>query len=224
VLEIIRSLRRCYGKPPPPISRDPFQLILWEQVAYLASDDERRAAFEELRKATKLTPSGILAATPSRLTAIARMGGAIAAADRAERMRRSAELVIGRWRGDLREALKLPLREARRALAAFPMIGEPGADKILVFMKAARLLPLDSNGLRVLQRLGIAPITKDYRSSYRGAQEAVRTQLPPTHRDLMNAFFLLREHGQKICRRTAPDCPACPLRADCPTGRDHTTR
>jgi len=153
---VVTTLRRHYGKPLPPVSRDPFHLILWEQVAYLATDVQRRRAFSALRAEIGFAPLAILAATSSKLERIARLGGPIAVRVRASRLRESAERVLDRWDGDLRAALRLPLAQARRALAQFPMIGEPGADKILAFTKSARLLPLDSNALRVLGRLTIA--------------------------------------------------------------------
>jgi len=132
---VVTALRRYHGKPSAPISRDPFHLILWEQVAYLVPDAQRRRAFSALRAAVGLTPPAILRATSAKLARITRLGGSIAADARASRLRESAELVLGRWDGDLRAALRVPLPQARRALAQFPMIGEPGADKILVIMK-----------------------------------------------------------------------------------------
>ena len=152
---VVTALRRLNGTPAPPISRDPFHLIHWEQVAYLASDAQRRTAYEALRTRVGLAPEAIRAASITRLRAVTRLGGSIAYADRARRLRRSADLVIERWGGDLRAALTLPLEQARRALAQFDMIGEPGVDKILAFTGTARLLALDSNALRVLQRLGL---------------------------------------------------------------------
>jgi endonuclease-3 len=216
---VLRILRGYYGRPPAPISSDPFRLILWEQVAYLVPDSRRRQAYLALRTQVGLTPGAILAAPTARLVAICRLGGPIAAAARGARLRRSAELALGRGDGGLRAALRLPLPAARRALAAFPMIGEPGADKILVFAKTARLLPLDSNGLRVLQRLDFAAEAKDYRTAYRQAQAALGPHLPKTYADLRDAYYLLRRHGQELCRRGTPRCTACPLRLHCPMGR-----
>lgn len=215
----LRILRHYYGKPPAPISTDPFRLILWEQVAYLVPEARRREAYAALRSTVGLTPAAILGAPTNTLHAITRLGGAIAAPIRAARLRHSAELVLGHWKGDLKRALRLPLPQARRALAAFPMIGEPGADKILVFTGTARLLPLDSNGLRVLQRLGLVKEVRDYRTAYRGAQAALTPRLPRTRDALIGAYYLLREHGQTLCRRSAPRCSECPLRPGCPTGR-----
>src|SRR4051812_38935512 len=56
---IVRALRDRYGTVAPPPARTAFEHVLWEQVAYLATDAKRAAAF----------------------TALAALGGAIAAAD-----------------------------------------------------------------------------------------------------------------------------------------------
>lgn len=216
---VLKTLRARYGAPAEPISRDPFQLILWEQVGYLVTEAQRLTAFTALRTQVGLKPAAILGASPARLTVIARLGGSIAAAARAGRMRRSAELVVERWSGDLKAVLKQPLPQARRALTTFPTIGEPGADKILAFAGTARLIPLDSNGLRVLQRLGFAPVARDYRRSYHAAQEAIASQVPPTQPSRVGAYYLLRQHGQELCRRGVPLCSQCPLLPICPTGR-----
>lgn len=216
---VLRTLRAHYGPPPTPVSRDPFHLILWEQVGYLATDATRRAAYDTLKQRVGLRPADILKAPLPRLRAVARLGGSIAAGERAARMRRSAELVRKRWDGDLRRVLRLPLTQARRALAAFPMIGEPGADRILATSGQARLVPLDSNALRVVQRLGLAPTGKDYRHSYQAAQKALRRSVPRTRPQRIAAYALLRRHGQELCRNRAPHCPKCPLLPICPTGR-----
>jgi endonuclease III len=180
-------------------------------------DAQRRRAYAALRSEVGLDPASLLAASSATLERITRLGGAIAARERASRLRASAELVIGRWDGDLRAALRLPLPQARRALAEFPMIGEPGADKILVLTKKARLLPLDSNALRVVLRLGYTREAKDYRSTYARAQEALAPALPKSADWLAAAGSILRLHGQELCRRRAPLCGTCPLRAGCPS-------
>jgi hypothetical protein len=63
---VISRLEAEYGKPKPP-SRDPWVLILWENVAYLAHDDRRGQAFDTLRKRIGLQPAKILAASDDAL-------------------------------------------------------------------------------------------------------------------------------------------------------------
>jgi endonuclease-3 len=215
--DIIRRLAEFHGPPPAPFPGDPFAMILWEQVAYLATDAKRRAAFDALETRVGLTPIAIARAKPATLTAIARLGGAMVPEARAERMVTSAELVLREHDGDLARVLALPLPEARAALAAFPMIGEPGADKILASCGAARLVSLDSNGLRVVTRLGFVDEAKDYRAWYRAARAAVTVPAGKDARWGADAGYLLRLHGQVTCKRTAPRCRGCVLREVCPS-------
>lgn len=212
---VIATLRRCYGTPPDPVTRDAFQMILWEQVGYLVADAQRKVAFDALGTEVGLSPDDIAAAPDARLRRIARLGGHIAADARANRLRQSAELVLRRWNGNLRNALELPMPQARKALMEFAGIGEPGADKILVFAGKAPLLPLDSNGLRVLGRIGLIVEETDYRRTYRNAQAVLAPSLPKSYDALVAAHQLLRQHGQVLCKTNAPACHMCPVRPSC---------
>jgi endonuclease III len=215
---IIRTLVRHYGSVKSLAPKDPFQLLLWEYVAYLADDDTRASAFAELKETVGLRPTEVAAAPLPALAGIARLGGPIAAAQRASRMRDVATTVRDTWRGSLRGVLRLTYAEARRALKAFPSIGPPGADKILLLTGARPILALDSNALRVLLRLGYGREHKNYATSYASAQGAAMASLPKTVPSLREAFLLLQRHGQELCRRTAPRCTICPVRSSCPFG------
>jgi endonuclease-3 len=210
----IAALRKLYGKPPIPFSSDPFELIVYENIAYLASDEKRAAAFAALRRDVSVTPRAVLKASNEALVKACRVGG-IYPERRAERLRRSAEIVVERYDGDLRSVLRLPYEEARKALQRFPSIGEPGADKILLFCGGHAVLAPESNGLRVLTRLGIAREESSYGATYRAALAAVARGSRLDGRFLRAAHFLLRRHGQELCRRSRPECPSCPLRVDC---------
>jgi endonuclease III len=220
---VARELRRHHGEPAAPPSSDPFELILWEQVGYLASDERRKEAFELLRRRAGVTPARILKASPEALLAAAEAGGSIAAEERADRMRRSAELVRDRFEGDLGRVLGAPFPEARRALQKFPMIGEPGAEKILLFARAHPVLALESNGLRVLLRLGYGKEGRAYAASYRSVKEAVLPELRQDLDWLIGLHQLLRRHGQEVCKQTRPRCDACPLLGVCATGKAAST-
>jgi endonuclease III len=212
--DAISALRTHYGSPKPPVSTDPFELVLHENLAYLASDEKRLAALNALRRNVGTTPRAILVATMAALVRVCRVGG-IYAELRAERLRRSAEIVVTEFDGDLRNVLRLPQREARKALKRFPAIGEPGADKILLFTGTYPVLAPDSNGLRVLTRLGLAREESSYAATYRLALTAIAQESGNDCRGLVAAHQLLRRHGQELCRRTQPECERCPLRASC---------
>jgi endonuclease-3 len=209
----LAALRKLYGKPDRPAWTDPFQLILYENVAYLASDARRDQAFELLKKHTGLRPEEILAAPPATLREIA--GRGILPAGTAEKLREIARIAVEEFGGDLAPALRLPQREAIRELRKFPSIGEPGAEKILLFTGARPILALESNGLRVLLRLGFGNEERSYAKSYRSAQEAASAEIPESGDARIEAHLLLRRHGQELCKRNHPRCDACPLRPEC---------
>jgi endonuclease III len=107
----------------------------------------------------------------------------------------------------------LPLPKARRILRQFPAIGEPGADKILLLSGLFAVPALDSNGVRVVTRLGLADEQRDYAKTYGCAVTGLAERLEPDA--FTRAYLLLRQHGQELCRRSAPRCSACPLTDAC---------
>jgi endonuclease III len=211
---VLDRLESLYGRPARPPT-DPLHLLLLENVAYLVSDERRDAAFKALRTRVGLSAERILAARPAVLREIAVLGGMLPD-HRMAKLLRVAE--TARELGDLRTVVRGPRREAVKALRRFPGIGEPGAEKILLFAGAANVLALESNGLRVLQRLGYGEEKKTYGATYKSVQAAVTSQIPKDNQGLVRAHLLLRRHGQELCRRTAPHCPACPVRAVCQFG------
>ena len=54
------------GPPNPPYVTDPFEMMLFENVVYLVSDEYRVTAFENLRNVIGLRPVDILTATPEQ--------------------------------------------------------------------------------------------------------------------------------------------------------------
>lgn len=207
------ALEKLYGRPTPPRTGDPFELVLWENVAYLADDERRNRAFAQLKKSVGLRPADILAAGEEALLAVASHG--IKPELRVGALRRCAEIALKDFGGDIRSALALPPKEAMRKLRKFPSIGEPGAEKILLFTRTHPVFALESNGLRALLRLGYGKEAKSYAAAYRSAREAVSTEIESNCDWLIRAHLLLKRHGQETCRRSAPACEACPIQEGC---------
>ncbi len=212
---LLAKLERAHGKLNPPKLDGPFEMILWEIVAYLADDAQRTLTFDALRTRVGLTPQEILKAPLKTLGEITRMGGSIAAEDRAERLQTAARLAIDEFDGDVASVLNLPSQKAKKLLMQFPMIGEPGAEKILLFCGALDVLALESNGLRTLVRLGFGEDRKSYSATYKSVREVTLEELPSDSKTLMKAHLLLRKHGQDVCLRNNPLCRTCAVSSGC---------
>ncbi|MFY9553343.1 MAG: hypothetical protein WAV20_03135 [Blastocatellia bacterium] len=212
--KIIETLQNFYGRPEPPKISDPLGLILLENVAYLVSDERREQAFNMLRERVGLTPPEILTAHEETLLEVTRLGG-MHPARRVEKLRRIAQIALQEFDGDLEEVLNKPSAQAKKSLKKFPGIGDPGAEKILLFSKKHPRLALDSNGLRVLLRLGYGEEGRSYAATYRSAQEAVESEIKKDFDWLIAAHQLLRRHGQELCKTANPLCPSCPVKSSC---------
>ncbi len=210
---LIDRLAQLYGEPAPPAVTEPFAMILWENVAYLANDAKRVEAFAELKTRVGLAPKDIRNAKESVLLSIA--GKGIVPANTVEKLRRAAEIARDSFDDDLAPILEKPLAAAKKDLRRFPAIGEPAAEKILLFNQRYAVLALESNGLRVLVRLGYAAEHRNYSTMYKNMQRALAPQLSQDCDALIRAHQLLRRHGQELCKRTTPLCGSCPLRPNC---------
>ena len=145
---------------------------------------------------------------------------------RAERLKTIARIVNEEFGGNLKWSLEKLLerekdeagkgiRRVKKALKEFPTIGEPGADKILLFARLAPVAAVPSACTGVPQRILLGSENKNYAAGYRAAQEAIRAELPETFEARQRAYFLLKRHGQEICKRTKPKCEACPVSGRC---------
>ena len=211
--QLIAELEKFYGPPPSQLA-DPLHIIIWENIGYLVDDDKRMAAFERLGKEVGLKPTDILAAPSEKLIEILKVGG-IHPKLRAQRLKEIAHIVLNDFEGELASVLNLPYHKAIKALKRFPSVGEPGAEKILLFCKSSPVLALDSNGLRVLLRLGFGKEQKNYPATYRSVRDAVANEAIEGYDSLISAHQLLRLHGKRICKNTAPHCGECPLTKYC---------
>jgi endonuclease-3 len=183
---------------------------MWENACYLLPDARRLEVFEALQEQVRLNAAAIERAPDAVLLALARRGG-MRPEMRVFRWREIARITLNQFGGDLSVILRSPYVEAKRALKQFPNIGDPGAEKILMFCGLGKVLPLESNGLRVLVRVGWGPLLKDYGRMYRAVQNNLTPVLPNEAGDLKEAFLLLREHGRVLCKDSIPICHLCPL-------------
>ena len=210
----IERLKQHYGEPSTPPVRGPFEHVMWENACYLLTDERRREVFEGLRQQVGMSADAIAAAGDEVLLPLAQRGG-MRPETRVFRWREIARITLSQFGGNSDSILKKPYAEAKRALKLFPNIGDPGAEKILMFCGVSTGLPLESNGLRVLTRLGWGRAQKSYGAMYRSVQEDLATDLPSDAASLAEAHLLLREHGKAICKDGRPACATCPVARQC---------
>ncbi len=205
--KLIARLKRHYGEPKLPPARGPFELVMWENACYLLPDERRAAVFEGLRAQVGLDARAILKAPHNVLLPLAKMGG-MRPETRVFRWLEIARITVSQFDGNLDRILEEPYEKAKKALKQFPNIGDPGAEKILLFCGAGPGLPLESNGLRVLTRVGYGRSQKNYGATY-------RAELPREAAHRARAHVLLRQHGKTICRNNGPLCRECPVEDLC---------
>lgn len=227
---LVDQLTAEYGPQAMPAASGPWELVLWENVAYLADDERRTRAFRTLKERVGTEPVRILDAEPEDLLAATRHG--IMPEQRVGRLRDCAHIMMDLCDGDPDRFAAMPVADLRRALKRFPGIGDPGADKILLLCRRRPVLALESNGLRVMLRLGYGKDDADYARAYRSVQHAIAEPLQDVVEAvdgdksaepdsaaachwLIQTHLLLRTHGQVRCRRAAPECDACPLAVAC---------
>ena len=222
---ILNRLEKHYGQQVAVGPRAPYERILFVNCGYPATDASSTKGYEALRREVGTKPEEILAAPKEKLAKLMRLGGIVPEL-RAERLKTIARMVNELFGGDFERALdkmmqdeKMPvdkrIRRVRSALKEFPVIGDPGADKILLFARLAAVAAVPSAVVAVPQRIRFGAEDKNYSAGYRAAQEAMSEELPETFDARERAYLLLKRHGAEICKRTKPKCEICPVSGMC---------
>jgi endonuclease III len=127
----------------------------------------------------------------------------------------TAAMIIDEYSGSLDEVVLRPEAEAKRALRRIRGIADPGAEKILLLTRSRKILALESNGLRVLLRVGYGQEGRNYTATYKSVREAVDAEVIDDFDWLIDAHVLLRHHGQQVCKTSVPHCETCVLTDVC---------
>src|SRR5580700_7066961 len=222
---ILDALEKHYGEQAIAGPSDPYEMILFVNCGYPATDSSCSKGYEALKRDVGTKPEKILEAPKAKLAKLMRLGGIVPEL-RAERLKTIATIVNEEFGGDLKWSLEKLMQEekkgagkgirlAKKALKEFPVIGEPGADKILLFAGLAPVAAVPSACPAVPQRILFGEEDKNYGAGYRAAQESMTAELPESFDARQRAYLLLKRHGAEICKRTKPKCEVCPVSAMC---------
>lgn len=216
----IARLQDFYGpRPAPP--RDPFKLFVWEVLSTHSTPRKRDSSLAALERGRALTPETMWRVPRKKLEESVALAGPYVE-QRLKALRAGVEMF--RRSPDLPAVIRGPVAAARRALKGMPQMGEGGAYRMLLFAADHPVLPVDARVSRVARRLGFGEARADFARTARSIREAVARELPLEVGAYRRAFVYLAHHGATICTETQPDCRACPLLGDCPTGKARVQR
>lgn len=228
--QILEILEQTYGPQKLAGPTDPYEMIVFLNCGYPASDEACTKGFDALKREVGVEPKQLLAVTRTKLAKVMRPSVMVPAAC-AARLKDIAGRVRNELDGDLTAALEKRiedaqgkprnlarenhLKPAKKLLQEFPTIGEPSAEKILLFSGLAPVAAVPSAFVGVPVRLFAGEPGKNYAADYRVAREILDTGLPQSFEARQRAYVLLKKHGQEICKRSKPKCEICPLTAHC---------
>jgi endonuclease III len=214
IADLLDSLQAFYGAVAPHAPTDPYEFLIWWHCGYPASEERCAKGWESLTGEIGIAPRQLAQASTARLITALKAGGMVPDL-RAARLKEIAERVQREFKGDLRSALsRLSAAQARKALKAFPGIGNPGADRILLFSRLAPVAAVPSACPHVPVRVLLGPEGDKYVAIYAAAQRMLDA-LPATFDARIRGYLLIDRHGHELCKRSKPLCERCPLQAHC---------
>ena len=211
---LLDSLESFHGKLEPHAPTDPYEFLIWWHCGYPASEERCDKGWASLRGKVGIAPRQLKSASTAMLTTALEAGGMVPKV-RAGRVKEIAERVQSEFGGDLHSALsRLSAVQVRKALKTFPGIGNPGADRIVLFSRLAPLPAVPSSCPYVLVRILDGPEGDKYPAIYAAAQRTL-SALPATFDARIRAYLLVSVHGRELCKRSRPLCERCPLQPQC---------
>jgi endonuclease III len=167
-----------------------------------------------LRREIGVAPGQLALVSKAKLAAALEAGGMVPAL-RAARLKEIAARVQREYAGDLLSALsRLSAAQVRKTLKTFPGIGNPGADRIVLFSRLTPLAAVPSACPHVLVRILEGPEGNKYVATYAAAQ-SILNALPTTFEARIRGYLLIERHGHDLCKRSKPLCERCPLQSRC---------
>ncbi len=131
------------------------------------------------------------------------------------------EVFEDKYSFDLSELSKKGLKDTARKIRFYKEgVNDYAVAWVMQRALGGHAIPLDEPTLRVLRRLGVVEDTDpDNLESVRGSIEHVIAKTRGTEfTDLMSI------HAKELCTENDPNCAACPLKTDCPTGIENTSK
>jgi endonuclease III len=222
ITSLLDRLESFYGKQRSAVPADPYEFLVWWHCGYPASEERCAKGWHSVSGKIGIAPKQLLAAK-TLLARSLKVGGMVPAL-RAARLKEIAGRVQEEFAGDLRSALsRLTALQARKVLKTFPGIGNPGAERILLFGRLSPVAAVPSSCPHVLVRVAHGTEGDKYAATYDAAQRILES-LPATFSSRIRGYLLVNRHGHELCKRSRPACARCPLESDCAFARQSSKK
>lgn len=119
---------------------------------------------------------------------------------------------------DLELLHKKGLKQAAKSLGRYKAANDYAVAWVTQQALGGHAVPLDAPALRVLRRLGVLENGEDLEA----LRSSVEHLVPKAKGSLFNE--LVSAVADEFCHEGEPNCSACPLAADCPSGQDVLTQ
>lgn len=207
-------LKKKYPGTPGPEKRTVLDEVIFAVLREAATTAQAEAAY------TQLTRS-FYDWNEMRVSTIQEIADALpglpGAGDKARRIvGLLQEIFEERYSFDLNDIAKKGLKQGAKQLARY----KAGVNDFVVAWVTQRsfaghAIPLDEPTIRVLRRLGVIEGEID---DLEAARASLEHYIPKAKGPEFTELFI--ELALAMCTETDPDCPHCPLKADCPTGQE----
>ena len=210
-LKIHEKLLEAFGEPTWRNPLPPVDELISTILSQNTNDTNRDRAFNGLRAKFATWESVRDANAGDVVAAIRPAGLANQKGPRIQQVLR--QITEERGSLDLSFLNDLPLEEARSWLTKFNGVGPKTAAIVLCFSLGRPAFPVDTHIYRVTGRIGLRPD----KMTVEQAHPLMESLLPPE--TYYAAHLNLIRLGREVCHARKPDCPNCPIRKLCDTGK-----
>ena len=214
LIEIYHRLLEAYGPQGWWPAESRFEMIAGAILTQSAAWRNVERALDNLRSAGVETWRAVHELPLEELAGLVRPSGYYNA--KARKLKAFAAHVCVDHDGDLDGMFAADTKMVRGELLGIHGIGPETADDILVYAAGKPSFVIDAYTIRILKRVGLAPVNRD---NYDGWQAMFHAGIPADTQVYNEFHALLDRHHKETCNKNAPRCGGCCLQDICATGR-----
>ena len=190
----------------------PFEIMVGAVLVQNTSWRNVEHAINNLRDAGVMEPHALYKVPPAELAELIRPAGYYQL--KTKRLRNLLRFVVEQYGGSLEAMFSTSLASLREQLIEINGIGPETVDAILLYAGGLPTFVVDTYTHRILARHGWL----DYDAMYDDIKDYFESTLPDDATLYNEYHALLVRIGKDYCKRTAPNCEACPLAEMLPAG------